>query len=136
MLISEAVTLVLHPEGPHHLVDPDALRRYGTMGLLAYCLMILLFVSPGSSCPEILPRGRTATVPFGHAGFSRTPSGRTSFPSGWAGWPNNLGLGSKHSGGVQVAHADGSVHFVSDSINFAVYRGMASIKGGETAQLP
>jgi prepilin-type N-terminal cleavage/methylation domain-containing protein/prepilin-type processing-associated H-X9-DG protein len=60
----------------------------------------------------------------------------TAFPTGWAGWPNNFGLSSKHSGGVQIAFADGSVHFVINTIDFAIYRAMATIKGGEVAQLP
>jgi prepilin-type N-terminal cleavage/methylation domain-containing protein/prepilin-type processing-associated H-X9-DG protein len=66
---------------------------------------------------------------------AKRPDG-TPFPPGYAGWPNNFGLSSRHSGGVQVGFADGSVHFVADSIDFSVYRAMASIKGGEVAQLP
>jgi prepilin-type processing-associated H-X9-DG protein len=50
--------------------------------------------------------------------------------------PNNFGLNSKHTGGVQIAFADGSVHFVADSIDFGVYRAMATLAGGEIAQLP
>jgi prepilin-type N-terminal cleavage/methylation domain-containing protein len=66
---------------------------------------------------------------------AKQPDG-TPFPPGYAGWPNNFGLSSRHTGGVQIASADGSVHFVADSINFAVYRALATIQGGEVAQLP
>jgi prepilin-type N-terminal cleavage/methylation domain-containing protein/prepilin-type processing-associated H-X9-DG protein len=66
---------------------------------------------------------------------AKQPDG-TPFPGGAAGWPNTFGLSSQHTGGVQIAFADGSVHFVADSIDFAIYRAMASIKGGEVAQLP
>jgi prepilin-type N-terminal cleavage/methylation domain-containing protein len=60
----------------------------------------------------------------------------TLFPVGWPGWPNNFGLSSKHAGGVQIALADGSVHFVASTIGFDVYRAMSTIQGGEIAQLP
>jgi prepilin-type N-terminal cleavage/methylation domain-containing protein/prepilin-type processing-associated H-X9-DG protein len=60
----------------------------------------------------------------------------TPFPPEWAGWPNYFGLSSRHVGGVQIAYADGSVHFVSDNIDFGIYRAMATIKGGEIAQVP
>ncbi|MDO5309712.1 MAG: DUF1559 domain-containing protein [Planctomycetia bacterium] len=39
---------------------------------------------------------------------------------------------SHHSGGVNVCMGDGSVRFVSDTINRAVWRAMGTAKGGET----
>ena len=39
---------------------------------------------------------------------------------------------SYHSGGVNVLTADGSVHFVSDTVDLDVWRGMATIAGGES----
>lgn len=41
---------------------------------------------------------------------------------------------SKHPGGVNVVLADGSVHFVSDSILLGVWRAMATIAGNEIPQ--
>jgi prepilin-type processing-associated H-X9-DG protein len=38
---------------------------------------------------------------------------------------------SRHPGGVNVAFADGSVHFIKDSINPEVWLGLNSIRGGE-----
>jgi prepilin-type N-terminal cleavage/methylation domain-containing protein/prepilin-type processing-associated H-X9-DG protein len=38
---------------------------------------------------------------------------------------------SRHPGGVQVLMADGSVHFIGESILLDVWRGMATIAGGE-----
>lgn len=38
---------------------------------------------------------------------------------------------SFHSGGAQFARGDGSVTFISENINLAVYRGMGTTKGGE-----
>jgi prepilin-type processing-associated H-X9-DG protein len=66
---------------------------------------------------------------------AKQPNG-TPFPPGFAGWPNTFGLSSQHTGGVQIAYADGSVHFVADSIDFKIYRAMATINGGEIAQIP
>jgi prepilin-type N-terminal cleavage/methylation domain-containing protein len=38
---------------------------------------------------------------------------------------------SRHVGGVSIARADGSTAFVADGIDLAVWRGMATIAGGE-----
>jgi len=38
---------------------------------------------------------------------------------------------SKHSGGVQVLYGDGSVHFINQSINYDIWVGAATPKGGE-----
>ena len=42
---------------------------------------------------------------------------------------------SYHASGVNVLMADGSVRSVSDSVNLDVWRGLATIAGGETASL-
>ena len=51
-------------------------------------------------------------------------------------WQNVYSFRSRHPGGLQFACADGSVHFVSDSISLPVYRALATIQGGEVAALP
>jgi prepilin-type N-terminal cleavage/methylation domain-containing protein/prepilin-type processing-associated H-X9-DG protein len=51
-------------------------------------------------------------------------------------WQITNGAKSRHPGGVQFAFADGSVHFVSDTIPLNIYRAMATIRGGEGAELP
>jgi prepilin-type N-terminal cleavage/methylation domain-containing protein/prepilin-type processing-associated H-X9-DG protein len=43
---------------------------------------------------------------------------------------------SRHTGGVQVALCDGSVHFISSSIGLAIWQGLGSISGGEVVALP
>jgi prepilin-type N-terminal cleavage/methylation domain-containing protein len=51
-------------------------------------------------------------------------------------WPNTMGFGSLHPGGVQFALADGSVHFISRDIPRTVYRALATRAGGEVVPLP
>ncbi|MCC9607721.1 DUF1559 domain-containing protein [Blastopirellula sp. JC732] len=41
------------------------------------------------------------------------------------------GFRSRHPGGVQFGYADGSVHFVSNNVELAIYRAMATIAGEE-----
>ncbi len=45
---------------------------------------------------------------------------------------NDLFFGSFHPGGAQFLSADGGVHFIDESIDFAVYADMTTIAGGET----
>ncbi len=49
----------------------------------------------------------------------------------WNGWPNQTGFRSKHAGGAFFGFGDGTVRFLSQSINTAVYRGMSTRKGNE-----
>jgi prepilin-type N-terminal cleavage/methylation domain-containing protein/prepilin-type processing-associated H-X9-DG protein len=49
---------------------------------------------------------------------------------------NHLPMGSYHPGGANFVMGDGSVHFVSDTISFAVYRALGTCRLGEQAQLP
>jgi prepilin-type N-terminal cleavage/methylation domain-containing protein/prepilin-type processing-associated H-X9-DG protein len=51
-------------------------------------------------------------------------------------WPNGYGYHSAHTGGVNFAMADGSVHFVSDSISMPIYWALATRAQGEVASLP
>lgn len=46
-------------------------------------------------------------------------------------WPNIRGFRSYHPGGVNFAFADGSVQFISDSIEHTVYRALSTKAGGE-----
>lgn len=46
-------------------------------------------------------------------------------------WPNNYSFASRHTGGGQFTMGDGSVRFVSDSIDTATYRAFATISSGE-----
>lgn len=44
---------------------------------------------------------------------------------------DTAGSRSRHTGGVQVLLADGSIHFISDSIDLTLWRHLATIAGGE-----
>jgi prepilin-type N-terminal cleavage/methylation domain-containing protein len=46
---------------------------------------------------------------------------------------NHLPMGSYHTGGVHFVLADGSVHFVAETISFPVYQNMATCNGSETS---
>jgi prepilin-type N-terminal cleavage/methylation domain-containing protein/prepilin-type processing-associated H-X9-DG protein len=47
-------------------------------------------------------------------------------------WPDGYSFRSFHTNGLQFAYADGSVHFITQSIDMPTYRAMATIKGAET----
>jgi prepilin-type N-terminal cleavage/methylation domain-containing protein/prepilin-type processing-associated H-X9-DG protein len=49
----------------------------------------------------------------------------------YADWPNRYSFHSKHTNGANFCFADGGVRFVSDGINLATYRALATIRGGE-----
>jgi prepilin-type N-terminal cleavage/methylation domain-containing protein/prepilin-type processing-associated H-X9-DG protein len=53
----------------------------------------------------------------------------------YLGWPDLYSFRSRHPGGLQFGFADGSVHFVKDSIPLPVYRALASRNGGESVSL-
>ena len=46
-------------------------------------------------------------------------------------WPDNYSVASRHTGGGQFALGDGSVRFVSDSIDTLTYRAFATVSSGE-----
>lgn len=50
-------------------------------------------------------------------------------------WPNNYNFNSRHTGGGNFGLGDGSVRFVSDNVDTAVYRGYASMSSGEVVTL-
>jgi hypothetical protein len=44
---------------------------------------------------------------------------------------NYLPMGSFHPGLTQFVHVDGSVHAIADNIDLTVYKGLATVRGGE-----
>jgi prepilin-type processing-associated H-X9-DG protein len=51
-------------------------------------------------------------------------------------WYRTSGFKSLHSGRANVVMCDGSLHFLSQSIDFALDFHLGSRKGGEMAQIP
>ena len=51
-------------------------------------------------------------------------------------WPDVYSFRSWHTGGANFGMADGAVRFVGENIDINVYRALATIQGGEVANLP
>ncbi len=51
-------------------------------------------------------------------------------------WPQTYSFRSNHPNGANFAMADGSIHYVTNTINRLLYMGLATWNGGEVAQLP
>lgn len=90
--------------------------------------------------PVVVHTGIINVVLSGLAGFANC---RPSYP-----WDVNHDLGagldgahrvsnfrSEHRGGGNFLYADASVHFVSETIDFTIYRGQSTVKGGETTKV-
>ena len=77
----------------------------------------------GANSTCAIPPNTGVTVPTG------TPP--SLGPADWWNWPERYSFRSRHPGGLQFAYADGSVHFVKDSIALQTYYALATIKGNE-----
>ncbi len=51
-------------------------------------------------------------------------------------WTQSMGFMSRHTGGGNFTMGDGSVRFISETIAIDIYHGLATIDGGELAQVP
>ncbi len=51
-------------------------------------------------------------------------------------WYRTCGFKSLHGGGANFAMCDGSVHFVSQYIDYRLYNNLGTIRGGEVVSLP
>ena len=51
-------------------------------------------------------------------------------------WYTACGFKSRHTGGAMFCMADGSVHFVSEAIDYRLYNELGTRDGGEVASLP
>jgi hypothetical protein len=51
-------------------------------------------------------------------------------------WPTTYSFRSFHTNGLQFAYADGTVHYVSVSIDLTTYRACATIRGNEALPPP
>ncbi len=73
-------------------------------------------------------------------GTCAIPPNQNKYPNGTdinpMDWCNTHSFRSSHPGGLQFAMADGSVHFITNSIDLRVYRALATINGRESVVLP
>ncbi len=46
-------------------------------------------------------------------------------------WPNNYAFQSQHTGGAHFSMTDGSIKFVSQNVDYDLYRNLSTIQGGE-----
>jgi hypothetical protein len=51
-------------------------------------------------------------------------------------WPNTISFRSLHPGGAHFAIGDGSVRYISDNINYDLYRALSTKSRGEVVTLP
>jgi prepilin-type processing-associated H-X9-DG protein len=83
------------------------------------------YLTPNSPAPDVMEGGGCA--PAGSALLAFAPcTSSSSFT-----FPRMVGARSYHSGGVNAAMCDGSVHFVSNNVNYATWNALGSAQGGE-----
>ncbi|MDO5553007.1 MAG: DUF1559 domain-containing protein [Planctomycetia bacterium] len=68
-----------------------------------------------------------------NAGATKYP-GTCACPTAGGGWACDLGYASRHPGGANFSFADGSVHFLSDTIEYKVYQYLGSRYDGQTVK--
>jgi len=81
-------------------------------------------------------------VGIGEPGWdqSTNPKGLDNRPgrgcNGWQNWQTSQGFKSEHPGGAQFVFADGSVQFLSETIDYRNYQRLGCRRDGEAAQAP
>jgi prepilin-type N-terminal cleavage/methylation domain-containing protein len=79
----------------------------------------------------------TCAIPINAPAVAVTNTGSKNgnLDASWGDWPNNYSFMSRHPGGAQFALADASVQFLSETMDLLVYRQLATMGNGESAQL-
>ena len=77
--------------------------------------------------------GSTATcgMPMNDFRFLAAPANDPTYNA--TNWKYCYSFMSRHKGGCNFAACDGSVHFVSEQIDFTLYQALATIDGGEAS---
>jgi prepilin-type N-terminal cleavage/methylation domain-containing protein/prepilin-type processing-associated H-X9-DG protein len=100
----------------------DDLRGYtwwgGAAGFTTY-------LTPNSPLPDVETGGICHNMP------PNPPCTETSTLA----YPRMMAARSRHSGGVNAAMCDGSVHFISNTVNYITWQAMGSAQGGEVVDL-
>ena len=85
---------------------------------------------PNTSTPDYTSPSWCNTAAQNQSPTVLTPSQPSTGSSGAN--PMRLFSRSRHTGGVQVAHCDGSIRFVSNNINLTTWRNLSSTQDGQT----
>jgi len=109
----------LSPEDPESVVD----RRARIWCEASSCYQIMTRLTPNSSGPD------------NGACIDRPDLDMPCINSGWEAHPHYMVTRSRHPGGVNVTMCDGSVHFLTDSINLDTFRTFSSQAWGDVGQL-
>jgi prepilin-type processing-associated H-X9-DG protein len=56
--------------------------------------------------------------------------------NGWRNWQTSQGFKSEHPGGAQFVFADGSTHFLPETIDYRNYQRLGDRRDGEVAEIP
>jgi hypothetical protein len=81
--------------------------------------------------------GENCCTLYNHVAVPGSPScAGTGFPGSMTNMAMQVSPSSLHTGGVQVLTGDGSVHFVSNSVDLNVWRAFGTRNGGEAAASP
>jgi prepilin-type N-terminal cleavage/methylation domain-containing protein len=110
-----ASELILVPDGPPGSMQQDVRGRYHNAKHAG--VMFSTLYPPNTSQPDR---------------FNHCYSSQREAPCTYTGTEVVVSARSYHVSGVNTSRADGSVHFVSDTVDDVAYRAMGSRAGGET----
>jgi len=83
------------------------------------------YLTPNSTLPDVMEGGGCGTIP------PMPPCISTSTLA----FPRMIAARSHHTAGVNAAMCDGSVHFITNSVNYPVWNAIGSSQGGEVVDL-
>ena len=77
-----------------------------------------------------------STAFYANGDYASCHAPLNNFPGTPNDWWNVMSFRSRHPGGANFCLADGSVRFISDNINYSLYRALSTRNGNETGSVP